>query len=90
VRQPRLDLGAAGAPATALVDDRDQPPAPLHDLLGLDAEAVEALDPATEEALEAVTTAMGARVGAVPGLMPLDVRIEQLENGGTSPRLSAS
>jgi hypothetical protein len=52
----------------------------LDDLLRLNAEAVEALEPAAQEALEAVASAVRTGVGARTGFVPLDIRIEQLEH----------
>jgi hypothetical protein len=51
--------------------DRHELVAALEHPLRLDAKAVEALDPAAEEALEAVASTMRARLETPAGLVPL-------------------
>lgn len=75
-----LDLEAAGPSGSGLAHDRHEVVAALDDLLRLNAEAVKALEPAAQEALEAVASAMRTGVGARSGFVLLDVRIEQLQH----------
>jgi hypothetical protein len=63
-----------------LAYERHELVAALYDPLGFDPEALEALQPAAEEALEAVAPAMRAALGAGSRLMPLDLRVEQVED----------
>src|SRR5688572_12723733 len=80
VREPCIHLDSARAATATLVNDRNQPVAALDDLLRHDAEAVEALEPASEEALEAVASVMCPGFRAVARLVPLDLGVEKLQD----------
>lgn len=78
VCEPRIHFNSACAATATLVNDRNQPVVALDHLLRYDTEAIEALEPASEETLEAVASVMRPRFGAVARFMPLDLGIEQL------------
>ena len=80
MREASLDGQSAGTPHAGLVHDHHKLVAPLDDLLRFNPEAVKALEPAAEEALETVPSAMRAAFEAGGGLVPLDLRIEQLKD----------
>ena len=63
-------------------DHRDQAVVSLDDPLRLDAKLIEALQPAAQEPLEALTPLVAARVRAWRRLVPLDVWVQQLEHDG--------
>src|SRR5215207_2753753 len=80
VHEPGLDRNPAGAPDASLVNDDDELVAARDDPLRLDAETLEALEPAAKEAHEAVAATMRAGLGARSRLMPLELGVEQLDD----------
>jgi hypothetical protein len=80
MREAGLDLDAAGPTRSGLPYDRHELVAEPDHSLRLDPKALKALDPAPEEALEAVAATMRARLGTPTGLVPLNVWIEQVEH----------
>ena len=90
VRESRLDINPARPPGASLVYDHEQLVATLHHTLGLNPEAFETFEPAAEEPLEAIAATVHAPLRARSGFVPLDLRIEEIEDDREAPRLRAA